>query len=92
MVNLELIRMMATRMVSEAIKPLGSYEQLSLTFSKGWIERFRKDYGTRFRRVHGEAMSADIIAIAHHMPQIERLIMTFSARDTCNEDGFGLIY
>lgn len=92
MVNSELIRMEATRMMNEANKLLGADEQLSLKFSKGWIERFKKRYGMRFRRVHGEAMSVDNVAIAHHMPRIKRIMMTFSARDIWNADEFGLFY
>ena len=92
MVNSELRRMEATRMMNEAKKLLVQEEQLSLKFSKGWIERSKKRYGMRFRRVYGEAISVDNDAIAHHMPRIERTMMTFSARDTWNAEEFGLVY
>ena len=92
MVNSDLISMEATHMMNEAKKLLRPDEQLSLKFSKGWVERFKKLYDIRFRRVHGEVTSADNDAIAHHMPQIEKIIMTFSARDKWNADEFGLFY
>eukprot|EP00171_Calliarthron_tuberculosum_P004123 IDg4123t1 len=92
MLNGELVKMYGQKLLDEANKVLPDSEKIKLTFSKGWIERFKKRFGLRFRRVHGEAASADMDAIEHQMPRIQRLIMTFSARDTWNADEFGLFY
>lgn len=36
---------------------------MMLKFSKGWIERFKKEFGLQFRRVHGEEVRAEINAL-----------------------------
>lgn len=63
-----------------------------MKFSKGWVERFKKRFGLRFRRISGEAKSADTEAIVNQMPRIHMLMMNFDARDTWNADEFDLFY
>lgn len=92
LLNGEIIKLYGQKLLQSANELLPDSEKMVLAFSKGWIERFKKRYGLRFRRVHGEAGSADMEAIAQHMPRIHRLIMTFEARDTWNADEFGLFY
>lgn len=91
-INSEIICIEAGRLMSEVNKLLPPTNQLKLKFSKGWIERFKKRYGLRFRRVHGEALSADNDAVSHQMPRIERIVMTFANKDVWNADEFGLYY
>lgn len=92
LINTEVVRMKAQKLLEEANKHLPSEKQLQLKFSKGWVERFKKRFGLRFRRIHGEAKSADNEAIAKKMPCIHMLMMTFDARDIWNADEFGLFY
>lgn len=92
LLNGDIIKMYGKQLLEKTNEVLPESEKIQLTFSKGWIERFKRRYGLRFRRVHGEAASADTVAIEQHMPRIERIIMTFQARDTWNADEFGLFY
>lgn len=82
----------ARRLQTEANKHLPANKQLDLRFSEGWIERFKKRYGLCYRRVHGEALSADNAAITEHWPRLCRLMMTYEARDVWNADEFGLFF
>lgn len=92
MLNGDLIKVYAQRLLNNANFNLPDSERLELAFSKGCIERFKKRYGLRFRRVHGEAASVDMVALQNEMPRIHRLLTTFAARDTWNADEFGLFY
>ena len=78
--------------MTETNKHLSEKDRTSLKFSKGWIDRFKRRYGLRFRRVHGEALSADNKAIELHMPRILRIVTSFAACDVWNADEFGLYY
>lgn len=59
-------------------------QQLHFTFAKRWFEQFKKRYSLCFRRVHGEALSADQDATAGYMLQSRQLMVTYSARDIWN--------
>lgn len=50
------------------------------------MERFKKRFGLKFRRVHVEAMSADQSAIARDMSRIESINMTYVPRNVWNSD------
>lgn len=92
MINADLVKMEGRKLMNAANELLPECEQIFLKFSKGWIERFKKRFGLRFRQVHGEAMSVDIDKLAEEMPRLERIISTFAERDTWNADEFGLFY
>jgi len=92
MLNGQLLQLYAKKLLDEANKHLPETKRLDLKFSNGWNERFKKRYGLRFRRVHGEALNADQEAINLHMPRIMRIVMTYAARDIWNAEEFGLFY
>lgn len=62
----------------------------SLTFSGGWLINFKTRYGISYTRVHGEAMSADIAAIARDWPHVGLLNAKYVKEDVCNASEFGL--
>lgn len=90
--NGDVIRFHAANLLKDANALLPPDAQISVTFSNGWMERFKKRYGLKFRRVHGEAMSADKRAIENEMPRIILAIATYKHCDVWNADEFGLFY
>lgn len=88
----ELVIMQARKMLRMANAHLPEEEQIKLNFSNGWIERFKKRHNIRFRRVHGEAKSADDSAIRSEMPRILSLMNNFADKDIWNADEFGLFF
>lgn len=91
-VNGAIIRMQAEKLQHEANKRLNENEKLSLKFSNGWLARFQNRHDLKFRRVHGEALSADVDALNKAIPEIRAKISKYSRRDVWNADEFGLFY
>lgn len=88
----ELIKMYAEKLQREANRHLPGDKQLCLTFSRGWLDRFKQRHSLSFRRVHGEALGADVDAINEQFPRILNIISTFAFDDVWNADEFGLFY
>lgn len=88
----ELIKMYAEKLQKEANLHLPNDKHLSLTFSRGWLDRFKQRHSLSFRRVHGEALGADDEAINEKFPRILNIISTFAFDDVWNADEFGLFY
>ena len=88
----EVIKIKAQRLLDHANMHLSEDEKLSMKFSKGWLERFKKRHSLRFRRVHGEAQSADTDAIRDEMPRILEIVNSFAEKDVWNADEFGLFF
>lgn len=82
----------AERLLKDANRLLPDNEQIVLKFSEGWLQRFKERFGLRFRRVHGEEMSADDNAIRREMPRLLRIVSTYPHADIWNADEFGLFY
>lgn len=81
MPNGDLVKMFGKDLLEEANKLLPASDQRILKFSKGWVERFKKRFAIRFRRLHGKALSSDTDDIEHQMPRIAIIIITFGARN-----------
>lgn len=84
--------MHAEKLQIEENKHLPDGEILSLAFSCGWLDRFKKRYRLTFRRVRGESLDADQNAIDEQLPRILRIVATYSYKDVLNADEFGLFY
>lgn len=56
-INGDVIKFHAERLLSDANALLCDDNKIELKFSKGWLERFKKRYNVKCRRVHGESMS-----------------------------------
>ena len=76
----------------EANLHLPADQKLNLKFSKGWLDRFQKRHGLKFRRVHGEGLSADSAALATALPEIWSQVSEYETKDVWNADEFGLFY
>lgn len=61
--NGELVVMQAQKLLSLANEHRPDDQKLTVQFSNGWMERFKKRRGLRFRNVHGEGNSEDAKAI-----------------------------
>lgn len=82
----------AEKLQTEANKHRAADRQLALNFSDGWMSRFKTRYGLSFRKVHGEALSADDDAIAALLPGLRVIIMSYDPKDVWNADEFGLFF
>lgn len=65
---------------------------MTVQFLNGWMQRFKKRHGLRFRRAHGDGNSADAKAIRDQMPRIWDLLSSFAECDVWNAEEFGLFY
>ena len=92
LLNGKVIKLKAEKLLEETNLNVRDEDKISMKFSKGWMERFKKRHNLRFRRVQGEAHSADTAAIREWMPRIIRIIMTYSYKDVWNADDFRLFY
>lgn len=86
------VRMKEAQLLDEANGHRHPDDRLNLQFPKGWVERFKQRDGLRFRQVHGEAMSADVEAIAKQISRIRVVMAPSASRDTWNSDEFDLLY
>lgn len=84
------VRVYAERLQKEANNLLSPDQQLRLKFSQGWRTKFKERFQLRFRKVNGEARSADTSAINDALPYILESALKYAARDVFNADVFGL--
>lgn len=74
--NADVLRLQAETLQRKANDLLPTDEKINLVFSNGWLDRFKKRYGLRYRRVQGEALSADQQKIDASMPEIREKLQT----------------
>ena len=63
-----------------------------LTFSEEWFAAFKRRWGIRTYRSHGESGDCDDAAARSQLPDIISKLRDYSAKDTFNADEFGLSY
>lgn len=68
------------------------FEVPEFTCSKGWMDKFAKRHLIKMHRIHGEAGSADIEAIAIDKPSLRETIDKYELRDIYNFDETALFY
>lgn len=76
--NAKINKIIGTQFLIEFNRHRNETSQLQLIFSMRWAETTRELYGLRFRHVHYEAISANVILIANQMSHICMVIMTFA--------------
>ena len=91
-VNSVILRHQAERLQVEANRHLLADQKLNLEFSKGCLDRFQKRHGLKYRRVHGEGLSANSAALATALPEIRSQVSEYETKDVWNADEFGLFY
>lgn len=91
-INGELVIMYAKQLLDETNRNMPDTQKIHLEFSKRWMERFRKRYNLRLRRVQGESLSAHDVEMREKLPQLMHIISTYPERDVWNADEFGLFY
>jgi len=63
-----------------------------LQFSAGWLEKFKKRHGIRQVVAHGESGSVDVAVVEEALPDLCRLISSYSPKDVFNVDETGLFF
>ncbi|CAG8626907.1 984_t:CDS:2, partial [Paraglomus occultum] len=61
-------------------------------FSCGWLSRFKKRHGLKQIKKHGEAASADTVAILKTIPELKEILKSYDLKDIFNMDETGLFY
>lgn len=88
--NLPINGPIMTEKANEIAKGLGIND---FSGSAGWLDRFRKRYGIKYRQISGEAEAVDDDSIA---PWIENLLPNllkdYAPEDVYNADEFGLFF
>jgi transposase len=65
----------------------------ALTFSSGWLWRWRKRYNIKFKQQHGEQRSADFVAGQKWLEEkLPLLLAAYNASDIFNADETGFFY
>ena len=64
----------------------------SLTFSNGWITRFKRRNGLRKITMHGEAASAPLENLPAERMKLQELLSRYNPEDIYNADEMGLFY
>ena len=69
-------------------------EQMGVDFvgSNGWLEGFKKRYGLKEHRFHGEARSVNTDDVSGARQRLQLLLKNYNSRDTYNMDETGLFY
>jgi hypothetical protein len=63
-----------------------------LNFSVGWMTGFLRRHGLLFRQLHGEAASADPVAVQEGLRRVQQVTDSYAAEDIYNMDETGLCY
>ena len=87
-----ILRHQAERLQVEDNCHLPADQKLTLKFSKGWLDRFQKRHGLKFRRVHAEGLGADSVALTTALPEIRSQMSEYETKEVWNADEFGLFY
>jgi hypothetical protein len=64
----------------------------TLTFSNGWITRFKKRNGLRRHKLHGESASAPLETLPQEREKLWRILQRYSLDDVYNADETGLFF
>lgn len=64
----------------------------TLTFSNGWITRFKKRNGLRRRKLHGESSSAPLETLPQERKKLQQILRRYSLDDVYNADETGLFF
>jgi hypothetical protein len=63
-----------------------------ITFSNGWLTRFKKRTGIRRRKFQGEAASAPIETLPTERKRLQEILSSYSLNDIYNADETGLFF
>ena len=64
----------------------------TLTFSAGWLEKFKKRHGIRQFVAHGESGSVNLATVEEALPELHQLISSYALDDVFNVDETGLFF
>ncbi|CAB4487244.1 uncharacterized protein OCT59_001360 [Rhizophagus irregularis] len=64
----------------------------TLTFSNGWLMRFKKKNGLRRRKLHGESASAPLETLSQERERLRRILRRYNPNDIYNADETGLFF
>ncbi|CAB4419840.1 unnamed protein product [Rhizophagus irregularis] len=64
----------------------------TLTFSNGWITRFKKKNGLRRYKLHGESSSAPLETLPQERKKLQQILRRYSLDDVYNADETGLFF
>lgn len=92
MVNGPIIREKARRLQTLCNEKLPQHGQISMSFSEGWLWNFKRRWGLRSFKVHGEGGDTDLNGAELAMPHLKDRISLYDARDVFNADECGLFY
>lgn len=85
-VNGPLIRTKARQLQKEFNDGVDDSRYTHLTFSEGWFAAFKRRWGLRTYRSHGERGDCDDAAVRSELPGIISKLREYSAKDTFNAD------
>lgn len=79
--NGKLIKFHVKLLLTKADIRLPTDLRINLDFSKGLLDRVKKRHKSRFRRLHGEAMSSEDPSIRDKMPPFNLIIANYAHAD-----------
>ena len=87
-----LIKEKARRLLVSVNQNLTEEQRISLCFSNGWLDRFKKRNGFKSFMSHGESADAYEFAISQELPFKCQKASEYALNDIFNADEFGLFY
>lgn len=91
-INGDIIRQKAAKLQALANEKIPVEEQTNLIFSDGWLDKFKRRWGLRVFRSHGEAGDADVEAMERELSKSMEIIADYSPNNVFNADECGLLY
>ena len=64
----------------------------SISFSNGWIEKFKKRNNIRSYRLHGEANSAPLKTLSEERKKLQTILQDYTLDNIFNADETGLFF
>lgn len=87
-----LIQSKAASLACEANKTLSDDCKISLVFSEGWLHKFKKRWGLRAFRLHGESGDVDDSVVDAELEKLQQEVEKYNLNDVFNCDESALFY
>ena len=75
--------------LSELNSQLDEQNKILLSFSNGWLNKFKKRHGFKRCYSHGESANLDVKRILKELPEIGKKLSAYALNDIFNADEFG---
>lgn len=87
-----MIQEVGSRLLRKANASVGEDRRIEMSFSNGWLARFKSRWGLKSYKSHRESGDADQNALDAAMPVVRARIRSYNLKDIFNADESGLYF